>query len=102
MNATPTIKAGDFVIPDGWDGWGGLLTDSDWDTTEFRIETNLVAGSAYTPTNSGYVELAVNVAITGRELRRIPRGAGWGYRVKITYPGDGEPDQTDGGWVVPR
>jgi hypothetical protein len=94
----PRVKVGDFIKPDGW-RIGGSLIASDWDAAPFRVITCTLAGGPYMPTPSGYVELAVRVEITGRGTRKMP-GGGWGWRCRVVFVGDGEPDQIVGGWYV--
>lgn len=94
-------QIGSFVEPDGWRGRGEMLVASDWDEAQFRIPTSIRADGPYLPTPSGYVEVAVNVEITGRTLRwrGWNRGGSW-VRVRIEFVGDGEPSTFSGGWMI--
>lgn len=78
---------GSYVIPDGWSPWGERLIPGDSFST-FRI-----------PTRSGgpIKSLAIEVEVTGRTPQR--KQGDCYVRVKITFPGDGEPDTVCGGWM---
>lgn len=81
-----TPQLGRYVKPDGWT-WGSKLEAGDSFST-FRI-----------PVHSGgpITSLAVEIEVTGRTLQRV---AGLRMvRVKITFPGDCEPDTVTGGWM---
>jgi len=77
-----------YVEPDGWSPHGERLIKGDSFST-FRI-----------PTNSGWpvASLAIEVEVTGRTP--IRRKSAYYVRVKITFPGDGEPDTVCGGWML--
>lgn len=90
-------QIGSYIEPDRW-SYGNKLVASDWDEAQFRLLTQYRAGGAYTPTPSGYVEVAVNVEVTGRTLQR--RKFGLWVRVRITFVGDCEPDETVSGWMI--
>lgn len=77
---------GRWVKPDGW-RYGSPIIDGD-DFSTFRI-----------PTHCGgpIKDLAVEIQVTGRTIQRK-----WEMRlvrVKITFPGDGEPDQITYGYM---
>lgn len=101
MTESITPKVGDIVYPDTWHNahGGPLVVCDDWDKAEYRIVTWHRAEGGWSPTKSGFVELAVNVEVTGRKIRQIPGYRGFGYRCKVTFVGDGEPDQVVGGWM---
>ncbi len=81
-----TAIAGDFLKLDGW-ACGAELIDS-WDTfTDLRLPTFSMG-----PIKS----LAVKVKVTGRKSHWTYFGNSW-VRVKVTFPGDGEPDTVAGG-----
>ena len=85
LDIKPTI--GSYVVPDGWNGWGDcLIPCDDWDKAEFRF-----------PARTAGYDLAVNVEVTGKKERYVL--GMWAVRVRITYVGDGEPDQHDGGFM---
>lgn len=94
-----TPRVGSFVEPDLW-RMGEPLVVSDWDQAPFRIPTSMRAEGAFLPTPSGFVEVAVNVEVTGRTVRRRPNRYGLWVRARITFIGDGEPDQVTGGWLL--
>lgn len=77
--------------------WGDLETCEFWDKADFILLTpwrdSVIGPGAYR---------AVNVKITGRTVRYDVKGMlGCGVvRVLITMPGDCEPDETVGGWVL--
>jgi len=94
---TKTIQAGDKILTDtrlgkGW-VWSDLELCTDWDAAEFRITGN---EELLIP------DLAVNVSVTGRVIRRdVPNMLGQPVvRVRITFVGDDEPDYTCGGWKL--
>ena len=82
-----TPKVGRYIKPDQWKT-GECLIPSDWDKAQFRI-----------PAGHGMYELAVNIAVTGHSMKRV--NGGWAVRVKVTFVGDDEPDQTTGAWMFP-
>ena len=77
--------------------WGQLEECTFWDKAELIMLTpwrdSVMGPGAY---------LAVNLKITGRTVRYDVKGMlGCGVvRVLVTIPGDGEPDETVGGWVL--
>jgi len=75
---------GCVVKPDEW-RLAEKLISSDWDEAKYRITTG----------NDIIPSLAVNIEITGRTHRL----AGPAMRCKITFVGDGEPDQVTHGWL---
>ena len=85
---------GNWLEPDGWlgaggSGSGGLLEESDWSAADYRIK-----GFS---TNTSY---AINLEITGRDIKYGPGGRGDGWlRVRIVWVGDGKPDTFSGGWL---
>lgn len=87
-NWTPEI--GDYVKPDLW-VIGELLMETDdfkdhsFPGCQFRIRTI-------------YTDLAVNVTVTSRGIRKFQGSWGW-VRVKIEFVGDGEPSEFTGGWM---
>lgn len=84
------IEAGTLVITDARTRRGVFeaLVASDWDGAPFRL-----------PGPHG--ALAVRVEVTGRTVRHTVAGlAGVGVvRARITFVGDGEPDEVTGGWI---
>jgi hypothetical protein len=82
------VKAGSHIEPDGW-YVGQALVPSHWERADFYLST----GRAH-----GVTQVAVNIQITGRTLRR--RMGSLYVRVKITLVGDGEPDREHGGWLL--
>jgi hypothetical protein len=63
----------------------GTLVNSDWDKAQFRL-TGQIA------------DVAVNVVVTGRTLRRGAGSVDW-VRVRVEFVGDGEPSSFSGGWM---
>jgi len=85
MNTLFEPRPGDTVKPDGWRGFGTLITSGDW-FSQLRL----------TAFNTIYSTLAVKVKVTGR----VPVRSGYlqgAYRCQVTFLGDGEPDVTVGG-----
>ncbi|MEE9126261.1 MAG: hypothetical protein V3U11_03905 [Planctomycetota bacterium] len=85
------IKKGHTVLLDSGRS-AQLGCCSDWDKADFRLfgpDCGLVSGHA------------VRVEVTGRKVRYLFAAAftGGSIRVKITFPGDGEPDRHVGGWI---
>ncbi len=80
-----TPRPGDAVLLDTKKVSARLFPCDDWDAADFRIEGRIT-------------NVAVNVEVTGRRIRQVP-GGGYGWRVKVTFVGDGEPDTTVGGWM---
>lgn len=96
LEVTPRI--GSYVQPDAWKH-GEKLVASDWDQAQFRIPTGIRAGGAFTMTPSGYVEIAINVEVTGRTWQRAPYTGTLRVRCRIEFVGDGEPSSFSGGWL---
>jgi hypothetical protein len=90
---THTIQVGSYIKPEGW-RLGNLLTPSDWDGAEFRIESPNYPG----------VTRAVNVTVTGRTFQGLPHSDARWVKVRIEFVGDGEPSTSAKGWwmVDPR
>ncbi len=93
MTKTKTIwgrevspKVGTFIKPDGWKFGERLIAGDSFST--FRLPTGLAVVTS----------IACEIEITGRELRRAAGMSGM-VRVKITFPGDGEPDTVCGGFM---
>lgn len=82
-----SVKLDSWILPDNWK-WGQRLIKGD-SFSEFRIPI---------PNPIVIKDLAVIVEITGRTARRIAFGE-YRVRVKITFPGDGEPDTITYGWM---
>lgn len=80
-------KIGSFIKPDYWPT-GERLTEGDSFST-FRIPV-----SSDGPIKS----LAVEIQVTGRTVQR--KSGNYHVRVKITFPGDGEPDTVTHGWMM--
>lgn len=102
MNNTTTNDSllnpsvGDFLVLDGGNAWGTLLCqddgfkDSGFPGCQFRTE----------PHHAGlHGGLAVNLVVTGRNLRWNSKGGFMGVRVKVEFVGDCEPSTFVGGWV---
>lgn len=85
-NREITPEVGSVVWPDNWSLSEKLLPGDDFST--FRIP----CGSPI------YESLAVEVEVTGRTLKR-KAGDLW-VRVRIVFPGDGEPDVEHRGWML--
>jgi len=78
--------------------WPETVMPSEWEGAPFRITTAMRAWpELYTPTASGYVELACRIEVTGRTVRYW-RG-GRAVRVKVTFIHENEPNSTVGGWM---
>lgn len=84
------VEVGSVIKPDGW-GLSERLQSSDWDRAQFRLPTGHQICS---------LQLAVNVAVTGRTLQRR-EGDLW-VRVKIEFVGDCEPSTFHSGWMLYR
>jgi hypothetical protein len=83
-----TVEVGDFVVIENRPG-EILEAEEFWDKAQFRIPV----------WNGGPIKsLAVNVDITGYSVQYM-RGVAC-VKVKITYPGDCEPDQHASGWLL--
>lgn len=82
---------GDFLMPDGWRGLGGLLEEGDSQTTSYIGSAFRVKG-----TQGSY---PVNVEITGRKVwfRKFSKPA---VRVRIEWVEDGEPSTFTSGWLI--
>lgn len=89
------IETGDYLVPDGWRGLGGLLqqgdapVDSSYHGSQFRIET----GNYTTPS------CPVNLTITGRTMQ-YGRFSAPAVRVRIEWVHDGEPNDSSSGWLI--
>jgi len=82
-------KVGSYVEPDGWAPVGSRLEAEDyWDRAEFRLPT--LSGG---PVKS----VACNVYRTGYKAH-FSHGQ-YRVRVRIEFPGDGDPDTHCGGWL---
>lgn len=89
------IKAGigDYIMPDGWRGYGSTLEegvhhkDSPWPGCSFYLPS-----AQYENVGS-----AVIIKVTGRTIRYFKEGP-W-IRVRIEWVGDGEPSNFDGGFM---
>ena len=84
---TPSV--GDFLVLDGGCGFGTLLgkddgfKDSGFPGCEFRTDK----------------DLAVNLVVTGWNVRWNSKGGFFGVRVKVEFVGDCEPSTFVGGWL---
>lgn len=88
---TDEPAVGSYVQLDS--GRGEWLLGCDWDGAQFRFPNPV------TPWRESRA-LAVNVEVTGRVLQWRDGGA-W-MRVKVTFVGDGEPDQVVRGYMRVR
>lgn len=87
LHVDATVRAGRFVVPDRWI-IGGKLREAGDGFSTYRLPTH----------NGGPIEsLACEVRITGRKIHYTDIGRR--IRCRITFPGDGEPDVTTGGWM---
>jgi hypothetical protein len=81
VDVSPVV--GRFIKPDGW-----------------RFGSRLIAGDSFSPfrlplnSNGPIRDLATRIEVTGRTIQRN------GVRVKITFPGDGEPDTVTHGFMT--
>jgi hypothetical protein len=85
-----TFGVGARVKVDAW-RWGGVLVESDWDKAPYRLRWDM-----------DRPELAVRVEITGSKVRwerSLPFNGGC-LRVKVTFVGDGEPDEVCYGFIA--
>ena len=64
-----------------------LTPCTDWDAAEFRAYSYFTGN-----------EIACNVEITGRTIQR--RYGSSSVRVRVTFVGDGEPDEVAYGWLT--
>lgn len=81
------IKVGSCVWPENWSCAERLIKGDSF--SEFRIPLN----------NGGPIRsLAIRVEVTGRTAQR--RFSSYYVRVKITFPGDCEPDTVTYGWLL--
>ena len=78
---------GTYIQPENWT-FGERLVKGDSFST-FRI-----------PVSSGgpIKSLAIEIEVTGRTAQR--RNGAYYVRVKVTFPGDGEPDTVTHGWML--
>jgi len=83
LDVTP--KEGSYIRPDEWQHGVCLLRGDSFST--FRVPTSCVV----------ITSIAVEIEITGRVVRRIDSLNM--VRIKIIFPGDGEPDTTTGGFM---
>lgn len=86
------VAAGSKVATDARPGWFEELADcTDWDRADYRIPTHCIPDG-----------LACNVELSGRVVRWDAPGLSGTpvVRVRVTFVGDGEPDQVVGGWVL--
>ncbi len=81
-----TPKVGRYILPDGW-SHGECLTEGDHFST-FRLPTGY---------SFGVTSVACEIEVTGRTLREVKGFRA--VRVKITFPGDCEPDTVMGGYM---
>lgn len=84
QNVEPQL--GSAVKPDNWPWYQRLIPGDSF--SPFRIPVNSMGPIK---------DLAVRVEVTGRTIQRVQ-----GYtvvRVRITFPGDCEPDTVCGGWM---
>jgi hypothetical protein len=86
INGNITPRIGDFVSPDNWNLGGKLITGGTFST--FRIPTNLPV----------ITDIAAEVEVSGRKFHTTGMG-NYKVRVKITFPGDNEPDVVTRGWM---
>lgn len=89
-------RPGMYVAPDGWRGASGELIRSDWSEAQFRIISGTPATS---PTDSGMIEPAINLTLTGRSVQFAPHNRAPRVRVRIEWIGDGEPSEYSHGWL---
>jgi hypothetical protein len=84
------VKQDSLLEVDGWKRSERLfkgLELPEW-RCDFYLSTGLTAG---------VMHVAVNIDVTGEKAQR--RGGDLMRRVRVTFVGDGEPDQVVGGWV---
>ena len=95
MTTRPALTAGNIVIPDGRLAQGRtfetLTACEDWDGAAFRLASG--------PLN---VELAVNVRVTGRVVRRDVSGLSGTpvVRVEIEFVDEDAPSTFVKGWAI--
>ena len=85
-------KIGDHLIADGWYLGENLLPsdgykDSSFPGCQFRVQLHKY-------------KVAINLEITGKVNRRIPKNGAWGRRCRIEIVGDGEPSKFTRGWII--
>jgi hypothetical protein len=85
-------KAGAPILVDGWGGHcPSILQDCEIpDFAPFRLPSCRYTDVAY----------AVCVEITGRKTHSRPYDSREWVRVKITFMGDGTPNEVQGGWMA--
>lgn len=88
-----TPQVGSFVRLDGRTFGENLLPCDDWDKAEFRWPNPI---REWRESRA----IAINVEVTGRVIQ-WKDGGGW-LRVKVTFVGDGEPDQIVRGYMRVR
>ena len=85
-----TIRAGQYLAPDGWRGDGERIKDcTDWDRAEFRLPS----------ANYFNIESAINLEVSGRQVRWINNVRDQAVRVKIEWLRDEEPSDFSYGWL---
>ena len=93
-----TVSLGDYLIPDGWKGMGGLLQPGD-----VPVDTSYHGSQYRIDSNQGYGCYPVNITISGRQLNWT-RSCNFGVpaiRVKIEWVHhDGEPNTISHGWLI--
>lgn len=78
---------GSMLRPDGWTCCETMLDGDDFST--FRLKSG-----------SPVIEsIAVEIEVTGRTVQKDPKSGCQAIRVKVTFPGDCEPDTECGGWL---
>lgn len=80
----PIIALGDGTTYKTLGGARGLLPCDDWDEAEFRFPTSVC-------------DIACNVEVTGRKPIWLGSRGTW-IRIKVTFVGDGEPDEVVRGY----
>lgn len=78
-------KFGAYILMDNWRPSDCLMEGDSF--SPFRLNSNH-AGQSF----------ALSIEITGRTYRRF-ESCNW-VRIKITFPGDGEPDSYTKGWLL--
>jgi hypothetical protein len=83
------VRPGRYVKADRWQ-LGRIIRADESEFATYRMPLE----------NGGPIEsLACNIEVTGRTVQRRDGGGLW-VRVKITFPGDCEPDTVTGGWML--
>ena len=78
---------GSRIWIDEWDRAEVLIADdTEWDRCDFRISVH-----------NGFYKLAVVIEVTGWKSRNFHREPA--VRVRVIFPGDGEPDTICHGWM---